>query len=105
MGIIVTNPITSLKASILERFIKNLAKSEPITTIGGAVLAAVVATNVNYTLLLHKDPQQIANLASAVVVCIVGYYTNHADLVRPKQDSIQHEGEQMPPADSVESQK
>jgi hypothetical protein len=99
------NPITSIKASIFERFLKNLAKSEPRTTIAGFVLAAVVASNVDYSALLHKDPQQIANLASAVVVAVIGYYTNHADLVKPKADSMQKMGELMPPVDSKESQK
>jgi hypothetical protein len=90
-----------IKAIFIDHFIKNLAKSEPITTVGGAVLAAIVAANVDYSAVLNKDPQQIANLASAVVVCIVGYYTNHADLVRPKIGSTQEAGEKMPPTDSL----
>ena len=68
---------TSLEGTIIGKVIQNIAASEPVTTLLGFVLAAVVGSKIDYGKLLNEDPNQIANLISAVVIAVMGYYTNH----------------------------
>lgn len=70
----------SLEGTIIGKVIKNLSASEPVTTVLGAILAALVASKIDYGKLLQKDPDQIANAVSVVVVTLLGYYTNHQRL-------------------------
>jgi hypothetical protein len=72
---------TSLEGTIIAKILSNLAASEPKTTILGALLAGIVATKIDYSQLLQGDPTQIANAISAVVITVLGYYTNHSKLV------------------------
>ena len=72
----------SLEGSIIGKVLKNLQASEPVTTLLGFVLAGIVAAKVDYGKLLNKDPDQIANLVSAVVIAVMGYYTNHGKLTQ-----------------------
>lgn len=73
---------TAIKGTIIEKVIKNLAASEPITTILGAILAAVIASKINWSLLLQGDSTQIASLVSVLVTALLGYFTNHGKLVQ-----------------------
>lgn len=72
----------SLEGSIIGKVLKNLSASEPVTTLLGAVLAGLVASKIDYGKLLQKDPDQIANAVSVVVVTLLGYYTNHGKLTQ-----------------------
>ena len=75
---------SSLEGTILGKILSNLSASEPRTTILGVVLAGIVASKLDYSQLIQGDPTQIANAVSAVVIAVLGYYTNHAKLVGPK---------------------
>lgn len=93
--------INALKGKIIDATIKNFSKSEPRTTLAGFVVAGVVASNVDWSLILNKDPSEIGKVVAALAVAVMGYYTNHADLVKPKVGSTQETGEKMPPKDSL----
>jgi uncharacterized protein YacL len=73
---------TGVEGDIISKVLKNLAASEPITTILGAVLAAVVASKINYSLLLQGDSTQIASVITAIITALLGYYTNNKSLVK-----------------------
>lgn len=74
--------LTSLvKGKIFQTVIDKLAQSEPRTTVGGMALAGIVAANIDYPKLIQGDPQQIGNLAAAIIVAVLGYYMNHSKLV------------------------
>lgn len=72
----------SVKGAILSRVVSRLADDHDLkATILGAVLAGVVAVKIDYAKLLGGDPNEIGNLVAAVVVALIGYYTN-----KPKGD-------------------
>jgi hypothetical protein len=74
---------TSVKGSILRRVIENVRASEPRTSALGAVLGGIVAANIDYNKLLQGDPQQIGNLVAAIVVVLLGWFTNHSKYMAP----------------------
>lgn len=75
--------VSSIKGSIIGSIINNIAKSEPKTTALGAVLAAIQLANVDYGKLVQGDPEQVGRVVAAVVTALLGYFTNHKNLVSP----------------------
>ena len=67
----------AIKGDIVRKVVQNLSDSEPKTTFLGFLLAALVATKVDYGKLLAGDSTQIASAISAVVIAALGYYTNN----------------------------
>lgn len=50
--------------------------TDRLTTIIGAVLASVLATNVDWQAVFDGDPRQISAVVVAVLVALLGYFTN-----------------------------
>lgn len=73
----------SIEGTILGTVVKKIAASEPRTTILGTVLGGVVLAQIDYGKLLAGDPTQIGNAVAAIVVAVIGYYTNHPSLTQP----------------------
>lgn len=73
----------SIEGTILGTVLKKVAASEPKTTILGVILAGAVAANLDYAKLLQGDPQQIGNAVAAIVVAVLGYYTNNPSTSKP----------------------
>lgn len=69
--------VGAVKNKVIGNIIAKLAASEPKTTLLGAALAALIAANVNYDKLLQFDPQEIAKAVAALLVALLGYFTNH----------------------------
>jgi hypothetical protein len=57
----------------------NLVSNDNKTTIVGVVAAALIATKLDWALLLKGDSAQIATAAVAVLTAVFGYYTNKKD--------------------------
>jgi len=72
---------TLIKGKILGTVISKMAASEPRTTIGGFILASIMAANVDYGKVFQGDPQQLGLLIAAPIVAVLLYYTNHSKLV------------------------
>jgi hypothetical protein len=73
---------TAIEGSILGKVIGNLQKSEPKTTIVGAILGTSVLSQVDWNKLLQKDPTQIALVITGILLGLQGYWTNHKDLIK-----------------------
>lgn len=69
-----------VKGKIIGTIVDKLAQSEPRTTLAGAALASIVAANIDYNKLVQGDSQQIGNAVAAVIVVLLGYWTNHKSL-------------------------
>lgn len=67
----------AIGGKVISVALDKIAKSQHTTTVLGAVLAGVIAAQVDWSKVLQKDPQQIGNLVGACVVGLLGYYTNH----------------------------
>jgi len=73
--------LTSLiKGKVIQTVVDKVAQSEPRTTGLGFVLSGIVAANIDYNKLVQGDLQQIGNLVAAVVVALLGWFTNHSKL-------------------------
>lgn len=66
-----------VKGKVLASFIGKVADSEPRTTVAGAALAGLIAAKIDYNKLVQGDPQQIGNAVAAVIVALIGYWTNN----------------------------
>jgi hypothetical protein len=73
---------TSIKGTVIGIVLKKLSDSEPKTTALGATLGGLIAAQIDYSKLLQGDPTQIGNAVAAVVVTLLGYFTNNKKLVK-----------------------
>jgi hypothetical protein len=73
---------TAIEGTIIGKIVGNLQKSEPKTTIIGAVLGVSVWSQVDWNKLLQKDPTQIALVITGLLLGVQGYWTNHKDLIK-----------------------
>lgn len=86
--------ISSLvKGKILGTVIQKVADSEPRTTIAGAALSGLIASNIDYNKLVQGDTQQIATAIAALLVAVISYFTNH------KKVTGQAPAAEVPPAE------
>lgn len=58
-----------------------------LTTLLGAVLAALAATNIDYVGLLSGDWRQVSTAIAVVIVAIFGYLTNKPDRLLTEADA------------------
>lgn len=58
-----------------------------LTTLLGAVLAALAATNIDYVGLLSGDWKQVSTAIAVVVVAVFGYFTNKPDKLLTEADA------------------
>ena len=68
----------TMYGKIIGLVIQKLADSEPSTTAAGAVLATVIAAQIDWVKVFEGDVNQVGNLVGALAVLILGYYTNHS---------------------------
>ena len=68
---------TAIGGTVLRTVIEKVAASEPRTTALGATLGGLVASKIDYSKLLQGDPAQVGLAVAAVVVALMGYFTNH----------------------------
>jgi len=62
---------------IIRSFLRGLATSNDTrTTVLGIVAAALLAAQLDWSKLLHGDPDQIGLAAGALVAALFGYWTN-----------------------------
>jgi hypothetical protein len=90
---------TAVKGKVIQIVLDKLSASEPRTTLAGAALAAVIATKVDYSKVLQGDPTQLGNLIAAVLVAVIGYFTNHKKLTSPSPSPVKPASETSPVVD------
>lgn len=72
--------VNSIKANIVKTFVQNVAKSnDHKTTLLGAVAAGVLATQIDFSKLMLGDKTELSKAVGAVVLALLGYYTNKPD--------------------------
>jgi len=68
-----------IKKFALSKVIKNVLSkisADHKTTIVGVLGAALLSANIDFGKLIEGDADQIANSVSAVVLALIGYFTN-----------------------------
>jgi hypothetical protein len=55
----------------------------------GIVAGALVATKLDWGLLLKGDTAQMGTAAGAVIVAVIGFYTNRPDKRKPAEPLVQ----------------
>lgn len=76
---------TAIKGKVLSIVINKVKDSEPTTSLLGVILGGVVGAKIDYSLLLQGDAQQIGNAVAAVVIVLIGWFTNHKKKTEEKQ--------------------
>lgn len=72
--------MTFFKVRFIRSFLRRLAESNDTrTTVLGLTAAALLASNIDWGLLLKGDPDQVGTLAGVVVAVLFGYLTNKPD--------------------------
>jgi len=66
-----------VKADFAKAFFNGLAKNNDTkTTVIGIITASIVATDCNWSKAVQGDSNELAKLAVAALVALLGYYTN-----------------------------
>lgn len=86
-----------LKKLALTQVIKNVlskVSADHKTTVVGVLGSALLAANIDYGKLIEGDTPQVTNAVTAVVLALIGYFTNKGDKSdatgqERKQESVQ----------------
>jgi formate/nitrite transporter FocA (FNT family) len=67
---------SSIKGMMLKSFINKLASNDNKVTILSMVASTIIAAKVDYGKLVNLDPNEVGNMVGAIVIAVLGYYTN-----------------------------
>jgi hypothetical protein len=69
--------LDNVKGSIAKGFVSKLANdNDTKTTVLGAALSGLLIANIDFGKLFANDPNEIGKAAGALVIGLLGYYTN-----------------------------
>ncbi len=69
--------LDNIKGSIAKGFVSKIANdNDTKTTVLGAALSGLLISNIDFGKLFAKDPGEIGKAAGAIIIGLLGYYTN-----------------------------